>query len=74
VTTLAIIGAVAGVVVILAFGAVRLARRGGQERGELQAERDQARASAAASKAVAEVLAQPTSREDVIRDAEEGKF
>jgi len=73
-TTLAIIGAVAGVIIILAFGAIRLAQRGGAARAEIKAERDQARASAAASKAAAEVLAQPTTREDVIRDAEKGEF
>jgi hypothetical protein len=73
-TTVVIIGAVAGVLIILAFGAVRLAQRGGAARGTLTMERDKARAEAASAKAVAEELAKPVTRDDVARSLERGEF
>lgn len=72
--TILIIGAVAGVFVILAFGGWFLGRAGGRREAATKAALDQARASDAAHKAVADVLAQPTTKEDVIRDLDGGKF
>lgn len=73
-TTILVIGAVLLGVLALSYGAYRLARRSGAESSKLAGERDQARAEAVASKAVAEALAQPTTRDDVIRDLESGGF
>lgn len=72
--TILIIGAVLVGALALAFGAVRLARRSGQELQKSEDARLSAEHEAKVQKAIADALAQPTTTGDVIRDLEEGDF
>lgn len=73
-TTALIIAAVLLGVLALAGGGAWAWYRAGQRLGSDDADKLSAEHEAKVAKAVADALAQPTTREDVIRDLDKGEF